>query len=366
MSGIVTQLDVEGASCRRYLSILLGAIFAIAISLAGFAVWLAPPSGDLVRIGGTSERSFGWQGTKSSFTKDYYQKITLTELLKGSHTGDILVFGDSFSDEHLGNITWTNTLHEQTGQSVKFLRLRDFSSVVRYLESDVFQETPPAAIIVQSVERATVKRAMGIHEPSLLCEGLNVPITRLETRSGPLKLPRHDFTRRTQFDSLDELFSWGVLAFRKRLEGRSKSIPIQLNRTDLFSSHASGQSLIYLDDIRAHTANAFPQNNPKGARAKALCGLRQLFTRAGTVPMRFMIAPDKRSVYDTWITTPLPTKQIDVFAMARQALGAGFIDLLAPLTKAAETNKDVYFPNDTHWGPIGHKIAGMNAAASFR
>lgn len=366
MSAMATQPTVEDAASRRYLVILLGAILAITMSLAGFAVWLAPPSGDLVRIGGWSERNFGWQGTKRGFTENYYQQTTLSELLEGGPTGDILVFGDSFSAMRPDNITWINTLHEQTGQSVKLLPLDGFFNVVRYLDSDAFQAAHPAAIIVQSVERAAVHRAIAIHEPALPCEVQNTLINQVSTSAAPIELPQEDFSRRTQFNSLDEVLSWGALALRTRLKGSPDSIPIQLNRNDLFSSRANRQGLIYINDIRSHTSDAFPQNDPEAARAKALCGLRQLISRGGSVPMRFMIAPDKRSIYDGWITTPLPVKEINAFALARQALGTTFIDLLVPLTEAADTNQDVYFPNDTHWGPIGHRIAGLSAAASLR
>lgn len=363
----MTDMSTAGdITSRRYLVILLGAILALALSSAGFATFLGPPSGDLVRIGGWSERNFGWQGTKRGFTENYYQETTLSELMEGGPTGDILVFGDSFSAMQPSNITWINTLHEQTGKSVRLLRLDGFFNVVRYLGSDAFQAAPPAAIIVQSVERETVARAMAIHELDLSCEVQNAPITRIPTSAASIELPRDNFSRRKQFNNFDEVFSWGALALLKRLEGNTKSIPIRLNRNDLFSSRATRQGLIYIDDIRLHTADAFPQKDPEAARAKALCGLRQLAARAGRVPMRFMIAPDKRSIYDTWTTTPLPAKEIDVFALARQALGTTFIDLLVPLTEAADTNQDVYYPNDTHWGPIGHRIAGMNAAASLR
>jgi hypothetical protein len=376
MSAMTPRPTVEDAASRRYLVILLGAILAIAMSLAGFAVWLAPPSGDLVRIGGWSERNYGWHGTKRGFMENYYQETTLSELLEGGPTGDILVFGDSFSAMHPHNITWINTLHEQTGWSVKLLPLKGragmpwpldgFVPVVRYLDSDAFQAAPPAAINVQSVERATVERAMAIYEPALSCEVQNTPITQVSTSAAPVGLPQDDFSRRTQFDSFDEMFSRGALALRTRLKGSSDSIPIQFNRNDLFSNRATRQGLIYIDDIHLYTADAFPQNDPESAGEKALCGLRQMIARGGSVPMRFMIAPDKRSIYDGWITTSLPTKEINVFALAHQALGASFIDLLAPLTEAADTNQDVYYPNDTHWGPIGHRIAGMNAAASLR
>ena len=365
MVNIVTSTTAEYAAARRYLVILLGAIVAMAMGLAGFAVWLKPPSGDLVRIGGWSERNFGWQGTKRGFTEDSYRETTLLELLEGETTGNILVFGDSFSTMKPGSITWINTLHEQTGRSVSFVRSKSFSEVSSYLDSDAFQTAPPAAIIIQSVERATVHRAMAIHDTALPCEALAAPTTPVSTSATSVDLHRYNFSRRTQFDSFDEVFSWGALALHKRLAGNTKSILIQLDRDDLFSSQAPRQGLIYGDDILKHTADAFPQSDPEAAAAKALCGLRQLFARGGGVPMRFMIAPDKRSIYEAWITSPLPAKAINVFALAHNALGATYIDLLAPLTEAANTSRDVYYPNDTHWGPIGHTIAGLNAAASL-
>ncbi len=360
-----TSSTADEPKFRKYLAVLLAAVFTMAIGIGGFALWLAPPTGDLVRIGGWSERDYGWQGTKTGFAEEHYDNIRLADLLEGAPTADILVFGDSFSRQQTGGISWINTLHEQTGRSVSFVRIYNLTVVQRYLDSDAFKAAPPAAILVQSVERLIVERALAVHDSSLGCEPLNAPPTLAARTSPEQQLPRETYTRRARFDGFDELMSWGALALRKRLTGSSSSIPISLSRDDLFSSAASDQALIFREDITKHTRNAYPKRDPDAAAAKASCGLRQLFARSGTVPIRFMIAPDKRTIYQPWTTTPLPAKSLDVFAMARAALGDTYIDLYAPLSAAAATGQDIYFSNDSHWGPSGNTIAGTMAAAGL-
>lgn len=351
---------------RRYVAFLIGAMVAMGLGLGGLALWMGPPSGDLVRIGGWSERSFGWQGPKRGFAEDHYQQTTMEALLLGEAEGDILVFGDSFSTKLNGGISWINTLHEETGQGVTFLRLSSFTDVIRFLDSDTFEFEPPAAIVIQTVERSAIGRAHAIYDKDLPCKAL--PRLRSLDAAQQRKdaLRRQEYYRRTTFNEFDEVFSWGALVIRRWLEGKSKAIRIQLDRDNLFSNRAADQGLIYADDIRLHRLNALPGNNTDGAVEGALCGLRQMIARAEPVPVRVAIAPDKRSVYAEWITTPLPEKFVDVFSLAREALGANFIDLLQPLNEAANSEQDVYYPNDTHWGPIGHRIAGQSIAESLR
>lgn len=362
--------DAQGAAIRRYLVLVLSAILAIALGLAVYAQHLGPPSGDLVRIGGWGERIFGWQGEKRGFAQNHFEVTYLPELLAEGAAGDVLVFGDSISIQHEGNITWINTLHEQTGLPVQMMRIKEFTEVVAYLDSETFRSAPPAAIVIQTVERAALRRARGIYVPTLPCaapEGEPASVATLAPgATATVALSRKAFSRRQTFDNFDEIFSWGALALRKRLEGETKALPITLSRGDLFSSRVPDRGLIYVDDVRNYTPEAFAPDGLGVVASEVICGLRQLVTRSGEVPIRVMVAPDKRSLYAPWITTPLPAKQIDVFAVAQGALGAMFIDLMEPLRDAVETHPDIYYPNDTHWGPVGHEIAGMRVADSLR
>lgn len=350
---------------RIYLAILLGSVLAVALGLAGFSAWLAPPNGDLVRIGGLSARSFGWQQVQTGFAQDHYDETSVPDLLRGVAPGDILVFGDSFSTKQRGGISWINTLHMRTGHAVRFVRFQDFREIRRYLDSNAFRTAPPGAVIIETVERETVRRGMAVHAPDLPCVPPGPARAMPAAQAAPLDLPRREFTRRTRFDSFDELFSWGALAIRIRLKGDTDAAVVMLNRTDLFSNRAPGQVLIYRDDILRHTADAFPGRDPGAAAEAATCGLRQLVARAGAVPVRIVIAPDKRSVYADWITTPLPEKAIDVFALARAALDDVFVDLRDPLHRATATTRDIYYPDDSHWGGVGHGIAGTVVATAL-
>lgn len=365
MQDMDTPCPRAEARLRGYLAIVLGAVVALALGIGGGAIWLAPSSGDLVRIGGWSARDFGWQGSKSGHAADHYDRISVPALLDGASPGDILVFGDSFSTPQRGGISWINTLHMRSGHMVRFVRVEDFRAIGRYLDSDAFRRTPPGALIVETVEREAVHRALQVHDPDRPCAPPGPARPMAAAQAAPLDLPPLDFTRRARFDSMDEMFSWGALAIRIRLKGRPDAPMVGLNRADLFSSRRSDRMLIYRDDILRHIPAAFPGAAPAAAIPRAVCGLRQLAARAGDVPLRVVIAPDKRSVYADWITTPLPGKPIDVFALARVALGDIVVDLYGPLRRAAPLRRDVYYPDDSHWGPEGHRIAGRTVAAAL-
>ncbi|MFV0244803.1 MAG: alginate O-acetyltransferase AlgX-related protein [Qingshengfaniella sp.] len=360
MPGPQTSADKK---IRSYLAILLGAILSLAIGLAGFALWMAPPSGDLVRIGGWSSRHHGWQGPKIGFADDLYTSTTTSALLDGAPPGEILIFGDSFSIKHDGGISWINTLQAETGREVRFVRIQGFAEIQRYLRSDAFRHAPPAAMIVQTVERELIRRAAETAGGD--CHPPAPPLWLARQAPRPISTPDQPFTQRTHFDNMDELFSWGALALRKTLAGGGETRRVALSRNDLFSSPASGHLLLYDRDILLHTADAFPQSNPDRAAQTALCGLRQMAGDVGQIPFRLVIAPDKRSVYADWITTPLPTKEIDLFTLAEEALGDSFVNLQPALTEAAETIPDIYYPDDSHWGPAGHRLAGHAVSAAL-
>lgn len=351
---------------RRYLIAVLGGVLSLALGIGGLALWSQPPDGDLTRIGGLPERSFGWHGTKRGFLEDHFVQRTLVNLLEGAPPGDVLVFGDSFSFSYRGNITWTNTLHEQTGLSVIFVPAV-LTDVVRYLESDAFKTNPPAAaIIVEAVEREAIIRALAVHDPARPCGARPASAAVDLAPDAVLNLPKQDFARRMRFDDVDEVFSWGALMVRQQILGPSDTVIVDLAPNTLFSSAATDKMLIYSHDLNHQRADAFVQDGPETVAVTAICGLRQMFDRAGDLPMRFTIAPNKLSVYERWVRTPLPATWIDAFAVAEGALGSAYVDLLGPLRAAAQDTTDVYYPNDTHWGPAGHRTAGLVLAGSLR
>lgn len=352
---------------RRHLAALLAGVVTVAATVGLWGWSLGPPVGDLMRISGGSSREFGWRDEAEGFARDHYVRLGLDGLLAGADPGDILVFGDSFSLMHDGGISWINTLHARTGLSIRYVRIADFDPVLRWLGSEAAHARPPRVVIVQTVERAIAARGGALHDAALPCEAPPGPRDALTlARGAPLELPRQGFQRREIFEGLDELFSWGALAARLRLSGGTQVITVNLIRDDLFSHRIAARLPLIVEDIEAHLPETLAAP-PARVAAEMRCGLRRLISAgAGVAPVWLMIAPDKRSVYAPWIADPLPEKALDLFAEAEAAVGPALIDLLGPLRAAAEGGmRDLYWPDDTHWGAAGNRLAGEAAARAI-
>lgn len=353
-------------SPRAYIAIVLSGILVIATSLGIVGWWMGPVSGDLTRIGGYPETLYGWRGEYMAFKEIHYERTTEESLLAGDNSGDILIFGDSFSVPH--EYSWIITLAARSGLQIRYVQVSNsFDVVMRYLTSNAFATHPPKAVIVQSVERALYNRATKILDPNATCE-LPDAFRRIPAATGaPLTLPQERLIPPT-FSSFDEVFSRGAQAARKRIQeildidlglSEERAIVVRLSRSDLFSNSTPDRTLLYYGDVRNHLPSVFDPPGWQQGAANMRCALRQLARAAGNTPFRLVVAPDKRSVYAPWITTPLPDKPLDLLAEARTALGARFIDIRTPMrTLAASGVRDIYWPNDTHWGVVGHRLAG--------
>ena len=104
---------------RGYNLVLFGLIGAFLSLVAFLAATLEPNTGDLTRVGGLSERAFGWRGEKPRFGSE----------LSGYHQdgrpfegAEVLVLGDSFSHQAHYGFGWQNWLVAATGLQARDLR----------------------------------------------------------------------------------------------------------------------------------------------------------------------------------------------------------------------------------------------------
>ncbi len=351
-------------SARRYLLIALAPMLCLAAAMFAGGLSLGPAIGDLTRIGGHSEDEFGWQEPDELLLPGHKKvaRSSLPALLRGEATDDIVVFGDSFSAERDGKLSWLDVLQHRTGLSVRVIKSEGYQDIVDYLGSESFRAKPPRAVIVETVERAQMIQGQGAYDPAAGCDRRAAPLRIAgPADAGPLRT--EPAMRRTAFDNLDELYSRASLALRARMRGKQKVVVVNLTRSDLFSSSAADRLLFFSEDISRHRSEAVAPLSLEAASDQMRCGLRRLATMAGEVPLWLITAPDKRTIYAPWIADPLPEKVIDVFAIARDALGAAFIDVRKPLQDAANSGvRDVYWPNDTHWGARGHRLVGETVA----
>lgn len=360
----VEHVSKKSGEAKLFLKLVTATAAILVLGLSVWAFWLQPPVGDLVRISGGSERSFGWQGEAVGFQEDAYADISAKALLNGHSPGELLIFGDSFSLKREGGISWINTTVALTGLQTTFVQYNSFDVIARYLQSAASREDVPKAIIIQSVERALLTRATGAYDTSLPCTEPAAQEDVILDHPVPPFPAEQKFTRRTSFESFDELVSWGALAVRLRLLGVDDVLTVDLSRSDLFTHNESSRLLLLADDVRNYRPEKTSPPSIHVALESARCGLRQVIATAeGVAPVFMVIAPDKRSVYDPWITTPLNKKTYDVYELTEGSIGPNVIDIFTPLDQAANAGTvDLYWPDDTHWGAAGHRIAGKTVA----
>lgn len=364
---IATSATGEEREGRRYLLISLVPILCLAGVMLAAGLWLGPNEGDLTRIGGYSERLFGWQEPDEALPPGLQEvrRLSFAVAFRATSPSDIVVFGDSFSAERGGRLSWVDVLQHQTGLSVRVVRSSGYHDVAEYLNSPLFRDRPPRAVIVETVERAQMINAWEAYDPAAGCNRIPSP-AKIAGHPATGRIETRPAMRRTQFASLDELYSRVAVAVRSRLSRTARVITVDLTRRDLFSSAMPERLLFFPEDISRHMRKALGGRSQETAARQAICGLRRLARLAGDVPLWLVTAPDKRTIYAPWIADTLPGKAIDVFPIAQEALGRAFIDLRASLQNAVERGvRDVYLPNDTHWGARGHRLVGDAVAKAL-
>ncbi len=338
--------------------LLAGGVFGIVGYRSG------PPVGDLTRISGLPEADFGWQGSMPGYGQSWFRSLTPASLAAGqpdgAPSGGIVVFGDSFSAQNIGNASWLNELHLQTGLPVSLVSYRTLDDVRTYFRSAPYKGQPPGAVIIEMGERTVFRRARPLFgQPDCAPPAAPAPL-RLAPRTGPAI----SWRRRTAFSGFDELMSWGASSIRLRLLSAGKTRLAPLRREDLFSSRKSGKLLFYQSDILRHLPEQIaPYSGPEALR-ETVCALRGLIRLAqGRAPVYVMIAPDKRTAYAPWIASTLPPRVIDYPAELPAALPFRSIDLLGPLrAEIGAGRRDVYLPDDTHWSPRTNMLVGALVA----
>jgi hypothetical protein len=289
----------------------------------------------------------------------------VAEKARAGQTYDVLVFGDSISSPAQGDPPvheggyWTDFLAAETGLSVGVFHDLWFG-LVRYVESSSFRDHPPRVVVLEVIERLLV----GLGDPAPAeCPALS-PMASGGPASSPPALHPVGVNRETatRFDgtTLDQAIDYlnknvPRWLFRK---DRTEVVGKALVRDDLFTSRRAGDLLFFYDDVKK--ANWSP-----ALWDRIGCQLRMIQAKVeanGQTRFVVLIAPDKSSAYRPFLkdASALPNAlerlaTIPNLHLPRldQSLAAGIVS----------GRKDVYLPNDTHWGHAGAQIAACTVRA---
>ena len=331
--------------------------------LLGTAVYLEPFSGDLSRLGGYPENAFGWRIPQERFSTPLYAKDGYDKYY------DVVVFGDSFSFKSPGEQTdvgsyWTNYFANRTGLSLVSFHIGK-TGLEEVVGTKIFLRSPPRFFIFEYVERdiAGIPQKLGAYGGYVNgCKPAPAPIMDPLVMS-PLRLSPQPFDRKEVYlQSGDDLFGLNLTAtanllrksiFRNILGiDNTGVINLKLTRGDLFSNNSSSEVLIYSKDT-------LKKNWTKKQMKEVQCSLISLqnaIQSNGKTYFILLIVPDKLTVYDGY----LKDKQYVGFGKIGQLEN---LDLNMPKLRqrikreVAAGIKDIYMPNDTHWGVNAHKMA---------
>lgn len=333
---------------RRYNLILAAVLLPVVALLAATSAVLQPYDGGLTRLGGYSEKLYGWTEPQRRFEKPLYRQFTTREAAY-REPADVVVLGDSFT--YADNLSWPNYLVQKTGLKVQAFRI-DKTPVDALLASDGFRRHPPRILIYQTVERELWNR---LQTGTRDCRAY-ATATAAARPVLPVPIEPQPYRRDTAAALLDFSLSIDFLAkvVPREYLGRDRTpvARLALAHPAPFSGVERGQLLVYRDDLgKQHwTPTMWEQ---------VRCGLTALQNRAQANGQTFflaLVAPDKLTAYSALLADERyrQLSRIDLLA-ADRALHLPRVD--RRLQRAiADGVIDVYLNNDTHWGSAGYEL----------
>jgi hypothetical protein len=334
------------------LLIPLGSLFAVFIFLA---LWVEPIEGDLTRLGGFTENDFGWNDPQQQFSSALF---TLEESREYDQYYDVVVLGDSFSVT-FPRAQWQNYFVRATGLSLVTYKVDDID-IESFVTSPAYKDHPPRIVIYETVERSFVGRGTKWNKGD--CEPAT--FSKPSWKPFPLKpgnQPTSPHSRDTRAGLFHPNLSSGAHLLKRSIKKvfnkkSHRAIKIDLNRNDLFSNRQSGELLVYRNDFERYQVSKENLN-------QAICGLSYIqntFQKNRKTFFVGMIAPDKLTAYMEVYKNFDHDKihWMDEIAK-RPQLHVPRLDV-ALRNEIARGTRDVYLPNDTHWGSNGHRAVARN------
>jgi hypothetical protein len=349
---------------------LLGLVLC---GLVGFLVVLLttdPPVGDLTRLGGYTENRFGWRNGQTLFAPALAHAAAPTGPAIATMNDDIIVLGDSFSSHNSAGRQarpgqfWTDFLASETSLSVGVLDL-DAMSAASFAASDIYRLRPPRLVILEVVARELRRRIGG---PGITCPAPpaprlpGFPILHRQTARDTLARPTAGLASVTP-ESIDVTLDMIRKTLLRQLTGFDSTpvLRLKLDRSDLFSSREPATLLAYADDTR----KARWSSDDWSSIRCGVTALRRDIEANGVTRFALLIAPDKSWAYapylepGVWAIDPMERLDLDGAVIAPR------VDQALRAAIAAGT-RDVYLPDDTHWGTTGARIAAQVVARALQ
>lgn len=320
------------------------------VPAALLSLYLYPVDGDLVRVGFLAQRDFTAQAPAPALLREAGSRA--------APDADILVLGDSFAARN----AWQSELARLTGRRVATWHFDAVRCTPDWIDKAIAGALVAGArtVIVESVEREFLDRFEGDAQ----CAKDHYP--QAEPEVGPLPGQRSQWAI---FPMDIRHLAKSAVRFRDaRHAGRyrsGKTVVVDLVRDDLFS-HPLPARLAYFNQDE-HKFEHWDETRARATVARLAAWRADAASRG--VDLHFLLIPDKSSVYWPYIVPaqqlPYPQNGEGLHALVAGAQSAQH-DMLVYLRAQVLVHKDVYRPDDTHFGAAGYRLTAARVAAWLR
>lgn len=313
--------------------------------------------GDLFKLGYII--NLNYSNFKKDFIKEYNDKYNFTKFsdinLKKQNKFSVFVIGDSFSEQ--GSASFHNYLNLNKNQNILHLdrNLHDnpIETLNSFIEGDVLDSIKADYIILESIEREIVKRAVEFNpkvENSI--KSLNDKIEIFKSKP----------SKKSKSNDINDFFARKIIRvplnyFLYQYDDNAyseRAYQVSTNKK-LFS--ADKYKLLFYDDDVIN----LKYNNDKNS-INLLNNLLNEFavklSKKGT-KLIVLACPDKLNFYyDDIVGNKRYPKSIFFEYLKNIKKQYIFVDSKSYMRKNSKNVKDIYFYGDTHWTPIAAKIIG--------
>ncbi|NIQ00302.1 MAG: hypothetical protein GWM98_07590 [Nitrospinaceae bacterium] len=337
---------------KKYNLILLIPLGAVFLTLYILALTLEPIDGDLTRTGPYPESEFGWNLPQDKFEKDLY---TIAESNTYDRYFDVAIVGDSYSTMEF-TYQWQNYLTQLTGWSSITYNIHR-TNIDQLIAGEGFQKHPPKLFIWEFVERSI---SLAPHYNASHCQPstsrppapvANGPVPAAVT---PLERDRTISFFNPNFNESSYFLKYFLRGlFVDPLGKHARVIRLPLKTQGLFSSKNDREILLYNRDF--WKVQRFREEFV-GRRQCYIAHLQNQVQQNGKTFFIALAVPDKTTAYEDHIEFQ-DIKNINLLKLLDTDPRLQILNLdHAFKAKIKEGVKDLYPPNETHWGSRGHRL----------
>ena len=327
--------------------LIFATLFFISVPIVWISLFFNTYHGDLTRVGKWTDHDFTWS----------IEQKPIDPYLQRSHDikdADVLVIGDSFS----ASLHWQSVLIKDnlkvtslTWSQIGNLLCQDFEATLKE------QGFKGKHIIIESVERVAQRQ----FEKSVNCQSSKI---------FPRQTASHNAAPHPTMGQADFIMNWnGQFIAGMQTILNSMGIRIHSDYTRLYNLLSKNVRIYEIKDGCRYFSNRLCQYGlffkedyqQAGLNDKVLEDIKTLKSRLPNYQTTWVVIPNKSSIYHR---EKLYESSADFWAkLSKENLGP---DLFQSTQEAKLTIKDIYAPNNTHYGSSGYLFVGEQIASYLK